>query len=344
MALGIGGQLVPGAFGRVRAVQEEGAPGPGRGQHVNTVEQPNLVAGDEMGVGDEVGGADRVIGEAEVRHGHGARLLRVVDEVALRIAATELSHEFRRGLVGADRTVGPETVEHRSEVGRVGLKGRIDRETCVGHVVDNPDGEAPTRVGRREVVEHRFGHRRRELLRAEAVASTGDLGQGPRSLLRQRGERAEHVEMERVGRGARLLRAIEHGDAGGRLRQGGEQRLDRERPVQVDLQHPDLLPRRRQSIDGLGDGADGGAHDHDHALGVGGALVAHQSVAATGPLGQLIEDRLHDARHGVDERVYRLAGLEEHVGVLGRAPQHGMVRIETTAAQCGDGVVVDEGA
>ena len=51
-------------------------------------------------------------------------------------------------------------------------------------------------------------------------------------------------------------------------------------------------------------------------------------------LGELVHRLLHDARHGVVERIARLAGLEEDVGVLGRAAQLAAAR---GSAPAGDG-------
>ena len=68
------------------------------------------------------------------------------------------------------------------------------------------------------------------------------------------------------------------------------------------------------------------AHDDDHALGVLGAHVLEGLVAPAGHLGELVEDLVEDPRHRVVERVDRLAGLEEHVRVLGGTAQHRVVR------------------
>ena len=82
---------------------------------------------------------------------------------------------------------------------------------------------------------------------------------------------------------------------------------------------PTRLAGGDQRVDGLLDRAAGGAHDDDDALGVRRAVVVDQPVAAAGPRRELVHDLLDDAGHGQVERVGRLAGLEEDVGVLGRA-------------------------
>ena len=85
------------------------------------------------------------------------------------------------------------------------------------------------------------------------------------------------------------------------------------------LQQPDLLARRDQRLDRLLGGAGARAHQHDDPLGVGRTDVVDQAVPPAGPRRELVHDVLHDAGHGDVEGVGRLAGLEEDVGVLGRA-------------------------
>ena len=105
---------------------------------------------------------------------------------------------------------------------------------------------------------------------------------------------------------------------------------------------PDLLARGDQGLDRLGRGADSRAHQHQHPLGVGGADVVDEAVPATGALAQLVHHLLHGGRDGVVERVGRLAGLEEHVGVLGAASQHRSVGAQPAQAVGEDVVLADQ--
>ena len=56
--------------------------------------------------------------------------------------------------------------------------------------------------------------------------------------------------------------------------------VGRERLEQADPEHPDPLAGRDERVDGLLDGAGGGAHHDDHAVRVGRAVVVDQAVAA----------------------------------------------------------------
>ena len=76
-------ELLPDLVRAVGAVEQEGRPGLGELEHVDPLEEAELVAGHEVGVVDQVGRVDRPRAEAEVRDGDRARLLGVVDEVAL---------------------------------------------------------------------------------------------------------------------------------------------------------------------------------------------------------------------------------------------------------------------
>jgi hypothetical protein len=82
--------------------------------------------------GDQVGGADRLGAEAQVRGGHGAGLLGVVDEVALGVVFGVFGADDLDGvLVGAHGAVGAEAVEEGAD-GR-GLRWR--RSGIVGRLV-----------------------------------------------------------------------------------------------------------------------------------------------------------------------------------------------------------------
>ena len=69
--------------GACAAVEQQRRAGRRPAEHVDLLEQPEVVAADEARLLHEVRRPDRLRPEAQVRHGLRARLLRVVDEVAL---------------------------------------------------------------------------------------------------------------------------------------------------------------------------------------------------------------------------------------------------------------------
>ena len=110
--------------------------------------------------------------DAQVRNRDRAGLLGVVDEVALGVEIGFLADDLDRVLVGAHRTVRTEAIEdRRRNVGRLGPERRIPRQRRMRHVVDDADREMVLGLVLREVVEDRLHHRRRELLRRQAVAA-----------------------------------------------------------------------------------------------------------------------------------------------------------------------------
>ena len=131
----------------VGAVEQERGAGLGAVEHRHLLEQAELVAGDEVGVLDEVRRADRLGPEPQVRHGHRARLLRVVDEVALGEQVGVLADDLHRRLVGPDGAVGAEPEEHRLHLtGSAAVAERVvDVEAQPGDVVVDADREPPLR-------------------------------------------------------------------------------------------------------------------------------------------------------------------------------------------------------
>ncbi len=128
------GQFIPDFIGPEQAVQQEDAAGLGIFEHFELLEEVELVAGHKVGlVGlDQIRGVDRFGAEAQMRDGHRAGFLRVVDEVALCEVIGLFADDLDRVLVGAHRAVRAEAEEHAAH-GLVGFdrEGRIDIEAGV---------------------------------------------------------------------------------------------------------------------------------------------------------------------------------------------------------------------
>ena len=116
---------------------------------------------------------NRLRPEAQMRDRLRARLVRIVDEVALRMQPGVLGDDLHAVLVGAHRAVGAEAVEHRLyQVGRLDPECRIRCQAGMRHVVVDADGEAVAGLAAAEFVEHRLRHRRVEVLRRKPIAAT----------------------------------------------------------------------------------------------------------------------------------------------------------------------------
>ena len=262
------------------------------------------MARDEAGAADEVRRADGARSEPEMAHRHRARLLGVVDEVALRRVPRGVADDLDAVLVGADRAVRAEAVEHGAHhLGVLGVEGRIEVEREVGDAVPDAEGEVVARPGLAELVVHGLDHGRRELLGREAVAAAHDPRHGAAGL----GERGEHVEVQRLAERARLLGAVEHGQGPDRLRQRRHEVLRREGPIKADLDEAHLLAGPHEVQGGLVRRFAPRAHHDDDALGVRRTHVVEEPVAAPDEaerprpvltaLGVRAQDRGHGTGH-----------------------------------------------
>lgn len=99
-------QAVPDLLLGVGAVEEDRGPLLGHLQHGEAFQESPLVDAHEAGLADEVGLVQGVGAEAQVAHGAGARLLGIVDEVALGVEGGLLSDDLDGVLVGGDGAVG----------------------------------------------------------------------------------------------------------------------------------------------------------------------------------------------------------------------------------------------
>ena len=118
--------------------------------------------------------------------------------------------------------------------------------------------------------------------------------------------------------------------------------FERERPVQVDGQQADLFTFAVQVVDGFLDDVADRSHRHDDAVGVRGAVVVEQVVFAAGEFFDLGHVGLDDFGNRFIVGVGNFALLEVNVRVLGRAPNHRMIRAQRAAAESVQAILVDQ--
>ena len=189
--------------------------------------------------------------------------------------------------------------------------------------------------GLRQLVEDRDGHGRRELLGGQAVPPADDPGERRTAVAVRRpalDQGGDDVLVERLAEGARLLGAVEDGDAPDGRRQGGEEGRGVEGAVEPDLDQADLLAPRDQRLDRLLDGPRARAHHDDRRARRPGRRRSRTGGTAgpTRPAKRSIVRWTMPGQREV-ERVRRLAGLEEDVRVLRRAAEDRAVRARAPA-------------
>ena len=193
------------------------------------------------------------------------------------------------------------------------------------------------RFGQFEVVEHGNNLRRSRVGRTQTIASAND-----ERLVFDIVERRFHVEIERFALCAGFFRAVEHSNALHRLGNGGQQVLHRERTIEVDGNHTDLLALSRQVVDGLAGGFRGRTHQNDDVFSIFRAVVVEQMVFATCDFADFLHIIFHHFGHLVVGRVASLAMGEECLGILGRTACHRTLRRERTVAETLHILGVDE--
>ena len=102
----------------------------------------------------------------------------------------------------------------------------------------------------------------------------------------------------------------------------------RKRTIQANLQHPDLFAPRGEHLHRLACGLRPGAHQDQHAFGVGRAFVLEELVAASRQGREPLHGVGDDARHGGVKRAHAFAGLKERVGVVGGAADERVLRVQ----------------
>ena len=339
VALRGGAQVLGELLGRPLAVHHEGT------MRLHVVHDrevflnvARVVTRHEVGLVDVIRAANGLVAETQVRNGHAAGFLGVVLEVRLHVFLGMVTDDFDGVLVRANRAVAAQAPELALDgAGRRGVRRiRVFRKREVGHVVDNAHGELATRSFLGELGENGEHRRGRRIFAAQAITAASN--QNARAAFTVQG--VDHVEVQRLARGAGLLRAVEHGDLLHGFRQAFDEFLRDERTIQANLHQADLLALGVQVVDNFLGHVANAAHGNNHALGVGSAVVVEQVVIGA----QLFVDLLHvlfnDCGQLVVSLVAGLAVLEEDVAIFMAAAHCGMLGVQSMGAEVANGVEV----
>ena len=280
-----------------------------------------IVAGHKVGLGDKIGGFDGLPAEAQVADGEPAAFFGIVGEIALRIQVGVVADDLDGVFIGAHGAVRAEPPEFTAVGGVGGGIGGIGlQQRKIGDVIGDADGEAGLLPGFGIAVD-RKDLTGGDILAAQPVAAgiNGDILE-PAAL-----KRRHDIQIQRLADGAGLLGAVQHGDGFDGIGQGAQQVLPAEGAVQAHLDKTDLFPADQLVVDDLLDGLADRAHGHDDLLGIGVAVVIEEVVVAADHGVDLVHVFLHHTGEGIIELVGDLTLLEEDIGVLGAAAQHGTV-------------------
>ena len=142
LGLDLLGQLVPDLVFGKRAVEQEDGPGGCKAQDVGLEEEFILMAGNEAGLLNQIGAVNRIGAEAQMRNRARARLLGVVDEVALCVEVGFLANDLDRVLVRAHGAVSTKSEEHGVGDGGVAdEERRVDIKARVADIIDDTNRE-----------------------------------------------------------------------------------------------------------------------------------------------------------------------------------------------------------
>ena len=187
----------------------------------------------------------------------------------------------------------------------------------MGYVIGNADRETVNRFGGKTVVEHGLDHARGKLFGRQTVTAAdnfrhvADFAVG--ESLSQRGN---DVKVQRFADRTGFLGTVEDGNDLDRLRQSLQERLFRERTIQVNFQNAQFGAFGVQVVDGFFHRFGARTHNHDNLFGISRADIVDDMILTAGNLGKLVHFFLNDAFYLVIVRIAGFAALEEDVRVL----------------------------
>ena len=189
------------------------------------------------------------------------------------------------------------------------------------HIVVDADGEAVARLALPQFVEHRFRHRRIEILRRQPVAATDHQRHAAPAAMRDRlRQRIDHVQIKRLAWRARLLGLFKHCNRTGAAWQRREKCVDSANGrYSRTCSTPTRSPSSCSAVGGRARRLGAGTHQDNDPFGVRGTVVVEQVILPPGQLRQTGPSPLHDRRHARVKRVCRLARLKKRIGIMRRA-------------------------
>ena len=229
-----------------------------------------------------------------------ARLLGVVDEVALRPQVGVLADDLDAVLVGAHGAVGTHAVENGARRAVVfDVQPGVVVEARVGDVVVDADREMLFRLRLLHLGEHGHHHRRRELLRRQAVTAADDVRHRlPLAVDQRFRQRRDDVLVERfaAARQDSLVRsrtAIVRTDSG-----RAASRCSAENGRYSRTSH-EADAFGLQCVDRLRHGVGAGTHHDDDAFCVRVAVIVEQPVLPARDVAEALHGPFDDPRSGV---------------------------------------------
>ncbi len=129
------------------------------------------MAANKVGLIHEVGGVDRRFSYPQMGDGQAARLLGIIDEIALGIERRAVADDLDVILGRRDGAIAAQTIEQGLQTIGNRTNVRLARQGELADIVVDADGKTRFRFGSGQLVEDRQGTVGPELLGGEAVTS-----------------------------------------------------------------------------------------------------------------------------------------------------------------------------
>ena len=325
-------QVVPNFFRFERSVQQKHGAVFRLRQHVDFFQEREVVARNKVRFVNQIRSIDDVVRETQVRRGHRARFFRVVHKVGLTVNTVFARDDFNRVFVRADRSISTQAEENGAfDVFVFDIERIVDVQRQVCHVVRQTDRKAGLGFGFFSVFKHGFRHGGGVFFGRQTVAAA-DNARHRFQLARRKsvGNGGNDIQEQRFALRACFLRAVHDGNRFDRRGQSFNQFFRRERTIQVNLEDTVFFVFQMSN---RGFGRIGArTHDDNNLFGVFCTDVIDQVILTTRDFGVFVHRFLNDRAAFFIIRVGGFANLEEHVGILRRSAQDGVIRRQSVFA------------
>ena len=283
-----------------------------------------VVAGHEISVAHQITAADGCIPEPEMALGDPAGLLAVIFEIGLDIFVRMVSDDLDGVFVGSHRPVRAQAPE-LAAVGtaRDDVDFLPNSQGTMGHIIVDADGVV---VGWSRLF-HVFVHGH-DLGRSGILAGQAEAAGIHRKIAAVFLQDGADIFIERFPGSSRFLGPVQYRHSFDGGRQSLQQILDRERPIQMDIQIAHFLSLLPQVINSFCRGFRHAAHADEDQLRFRIAVIIHTVVFFSGKGADFLHIAFYNGWQRIIIWIHSFPALEISICIQTRSPQQGPFRIQ----------------
>ena len=286
----------------------------------------------------EIGRMNRFVTKTEMGLGKATGLHGVISKVCLCVFISIETDNGDGVLIGTDCTIAATTPDFCRNLARIIDVEFFCRQGCKCNIIDDADSEVVLRCILIEVFVYSSNLARSCIFGGQTIAATydGDIRTAGLDKCRL------NIEVQRFTNGTRFFRAVHNSDFLNRCRDSIDKMFNRERTIEMNLDHADFFAMGIEVIDSITDGFSSRTHDDDQFFCIFSTIVVEEFVVTAGQFVDFVHVVLNDIRNGCDFFVGAFFCLEEDIRIDSRATGVRMFRVQAVLTESCQLFIINE--